>query len=350
MRETTDVWTRLSSESKPIVMYGTGNGADKILDVLYSRGINVSDIFVSDAFFRGQSFRGFDVIRYSDVVSKYDDCIILLAFAIFRDDMMNFVKEIQQRYEVLAPEFPVFGTDYFTNESVLLYHDQICQMHEMLADDTSLYVFEDLLDYRISGKLSYLMHSETPREEVFENIIRLSSYEDYVDLGAYDGDTIREFLEMTGGRYNSIIALEPDEKNFKKLQRTAESLSLKNTEIYNLASWSEQRVMSFDGGGGRNSSLNTGSRIAHASDVDSVLKGRRSTYIKMDVEGAEEETLRGLQKTLRQYKPKLAVSAYHHTGDLFTLPETILSINPDYKVFLRHHPYIPAWETNLYCV
>ena len=70
----------------------------------------------------------------------------------------------------------------------------------------------------------------------------------------------------------------------------------------------------------------------------------------MDVEGAEYETLSGMRNTIAKYKPKLAVSAYHRVGDIFTLPLYISQLNPDYKIYIRHHKYLPSWETNIYAV
>ena len=83
--------------------------------------------------------------------------------------------------------------------------------------------------------------------------------------------------------------------------------------------------------------------------VDNVITDRLS-FIKMDIEGAEKRALEGARKTIEKYKPKLYVCAYHRNEDFFALPEEILSIRSDYKIYLRHHPYIPAWETNFYCV
>lgn len=351
-KEPTDVWQRLANADKPIVMYGTGNGADKLFRVFSEYGIAVDDIFVSDAFYRGQTFRGYTCLTYQQVCEKYDDCIVVLAFAIFREDMMSFIKEVQTRFEVLAPEVPVFGTDYFTYADLAQWEENIHTVYSLLADQTSKDVFRDLMEYRISGKIDYLFSCETPREEVFQNIFSFGTEESYVDLGAYRGDTLEEFLQLTQGLFSKAYALEPDEKNYKKLLEYAETLPpdvRSKLEFYNLASWSHQTELAFDGGGGRNSSLNTGTRTVRTTDVDSILNGRPATYLKMDVEGAEAETLDGLAYTLKNYRPKLAVSAYHRTRDLLTLPQKICASNPDYEIYLRHHPYLPAWETNFYC-
>lgn len=348
--ERKDVWTYLKETDRPIVLYGTGNGADKIFSVFDKYGITVSDMFMSDDFYREDViFHGFKLKRFAEILELYENPIIVLAFAAFRRDLLGKIKGIAKKYEVLAPEVPVFGDDYFSIETIEKYSKEIEKTYSLLADDLSRKVFKNSLEYRISGKIDYLFSCETERDEVFENIIKLSDSEVYVDLGAYRGDTVEEFLLMTHGKYEHIYALEPDIKNYNKLIENMGTLS--NAEFINKASFSDKRVVRFEGGGGRNSNIaDDGELFVHTTDVDSVLSGRAATYIKMDVEGAEAETLEGLKNTLANCKPKLAVSAYHRTADLFTLPILISSLNPDYKIYLRHHPYIPDWETNIYCI
>ena len=57
-----------------------------------------------------------------------------------------------------------------------------------------------------------------------------------------------------------------------------------------------------------------------------------------------------MKNTLKSFKPKLNFSAYHRFEDIFKLPLLINELNPEYKIYLRHHPYIPAWDTNIYCI
>ena len=75
-----DLWQHLRETKKRILLYGTGNGADKILDQLISRGITVSGVFASDGFVRNRTFRGFKVISFSDAVDKFGDFILSLPY------------------------------------------------------------------------------------------------------------------------------------------------------------------------------------------------------------------------------------------------------------------------------
>lgn len=83
--------------------------------------------------------------------------------------------------------------------------------------------------------------------------------------------------------------------------------------------------------------------------MDSIASGG-ATLIKMDIEGAELKALCGSEKTIKKYTPKLYVCAYHRNEDMFALPLKILDINPNYNIYFRHSVYIPAWESNFYCV
>lgn len=69
----------------------------------------------------------------------------------------------------------------------------------------------------------------------------------------------------------------------------------------------------------------------------------------MDVEGAESAALRGSADTIRRYRPKLAISAYHSLADLTGLAPLIASIQPDYRFYLDHHT-THAEETVLYAI
>lgn len=339
-----EIWRRLKGETRPIVVYGMGNGADKIFALCEKHGIRISDIYASDEFVRGHEFRGLRVKKYSEICEMYDDFVILLAFAVFRDDLMERVDSMARRNTLLVPDVPLFGKAVFDCDFFDANRENIFKAYSLMADETSKRVFADIINAKLTGSYELLRRCETDRAEVFENIIKLGHHERYVDLGAYDGDTITEFLAQTGGLYSKITAFEPDKKNMKKLEYKYASLD--NCKLCPYASWNENTTLRFSGSGGRMSCIDDDGYELEARTVDSVCMS--ATYIKMDVEGAEAETLEGCRRLITKCAPKLAVSAYHRAGDIFSLPLQIHALNPDYKIYLRHHKYVPAWETNLY--
>lgn len=349
LNEDVSLWDKLKDCGRPVVLYGMGDGADKILDVCTQRGITIDGVFASDGFVRGQVFRGFQVETLALVEQRFGEFVILLCFASSRPEVLAQIADIAARHELYAPDVPVCGGGLFTPEYVHEYADEIGTTYDLLADDLSRQVFCGLIDYKISGKLDYLHRRETPKTEAYTNILRLGNDESFVDAGAYNGDTVEEFLAETSGRYRYILALEPDARNFRKLEATVQRLGLHSAECRNVGVWNTGGVLAFDHKSGRQAALRDGGAPNTPVDsIDNLLAGRAATLIKFDVEGAEAQALAGSRATIAAHRPKLIVSAYHRNEDLFALPLLIHELRPDYRIYLRHHPYIPAWDTNLY--
>jgi len=73
----------------------------------------------------------------------------------------------------------------------------------------------------------------------------------------------------------------------------------------------------------------------------------RVDFLKMDIEGFELAALQGAEKTLRQFKPRLAISIYHKFTDFFKIPSFIHSLDLGYRFYLDHYS-IHSEETVLY--
>lgn len=351
-----DLWTYLKGTSKKIVLYGMGDGAEKIKAVLDARGIETADIMASDDFVRGQSFLGFRVKRLSEIEELYDDDFItLVCFGSNIPSVMEHICEVGKNHELYAPSVPVIGEGVFDIEFVRENKSQLEKVYKMLADEQSKKVFENVVLYKLSGKIDYLRECETPADEKFD-ILRIGTEETVVDLGAYDGDTLVEFLNGTSMQFTKLYAMEPDSKNYRKLKRRLYMIGSALLEAYNVGAWDEDTSMMFDMRSGRSSSANSSlKRAARVREVkmmktDTMLRGEPATYIKIDVEGAEENALRGARETIAKFRPKMNVALYHRNEDMFKLPLLISELNRKYKFYMRHHPYIPDWDTNLYCV
>ncbi|MDD6488528.1 MAG: FkbM family methyltransferase [Clostridia bacterium] len=344
-----DVWTVLKQTDKPLIIYGMGNGADKILNEFEKLDIKIYGVIASDDFVRGQSFRGFTVKKLFDIENELDDFIIITAFGTSRPDVINHIVEISKKHTVLSADVSVYGDNIFNMEFYRSHYAEIEQAYSLMADEQSQKVFENEICFKLSGNLQYLFDSFSDKDEVFKNILKLSDKESYLDLGAYRGDTIQEFLSYTDGHYSSIVALEPDRKTFQKLKTAVGNM--KSVQLFNMGIWSDDCDMTFNASLGRGSSISSeGKQSLAVTKVDTLFRARHLTYMKMDVEGAEYMALKGAENTLRRDCPKLNIAAYHRSEDIFTLPIMIHEINPEYKIFLRQHPHIPAWDMNIYAV
>lgn len=344
-----NVWDYLKETSLPIVLYGMGNGTDMVMEKLDEIGVKASEVFASDEFVRGHSFRGYKVIKYSDVCEKYEDFVIVVCFAVHDDAMLEKIRRMSTEHTLFAPNVPIVNDGVFTREFIEEHDEEFDEAYALLSDDFSRKSYIDILNFKVSGKVEYLFSCQKNKAEIYSEYLRLDNNEIFMDLGAYDGDTVREFLQATDNQYKKIIAVEADEKNYKKL--TDKTSGVERIETYNLAAWNKKETLFFEKKKGRNSKLSSAGQVeVQADSVDNILGGEKITILKMDIEGSEETALDGAKKTIQTYKPKLYVCAYHRNDDMFRLPLKINEIHKGYNFYFCHHPYIPAWESNFYCV
>lgn len=343
-----NVWDVLEKTTLPIVVYGMGNGADMVIDKLRHMGLEIAEVFASDKFVRGQCFRGLRVKKYSDICNEYDDFFIVMSFGVHDDETIENVKKMASEHPLVAPDVPVADDTIFTREFIEAHDEEFDKAYSLLADDESRENYINILNFKVSGKIEYLFKAEKEKDFVYKEILKVGGDEIFVDLGAYDGDTIREFCEACGGKYKKIYAFEADEKNFKKLSLKTEGLE--NLSLHNIAAWDKKETLVFEKRMGRNSKLSPwGIAKVNADSVDNVVNGE-VTILKMDIEGSEEKALDGARETIVKYNPKMYVCAYHRNSDMFLLPLKIHSMCSDYRFYFYHHRYIPAWESIFYGV
>ena len=139
-----DLWNYLKETNKPIVLYGMGNGADKIISVLSSYNIKVSGVFASDGFVRQKIFHGFNITDYKTAKATFGDMIVLLCFGSALPDVIDNIKRIAAEQELYAPDVPVYGDTLFNTQYVLSNRAEFENIYNHLADDISKKVFEKL--------------------------------------------------------------------------------------------------------------------------------------------------------------------------------------------------------------
>lgn len=175
-----------------------------------------------------------------------------------------------------------------------------------------------------------------------------------VDCGACDGTTELQFAEWTRNTYKKIYAFEPNKANQHKCLQFYENNALRDIELIPKGTWSRNTTLSFsadqgevDAGGG----VIDGNGVSNVmvTTIDDVVGNDKVTFIKMDVEGAELESLKGAAETIKRNAPRLAICIYHKQEDLWTIPSYILKLNSNYRFYIRHYCSI-TWETVLYAI
>ncbi len=340
------LWEYLKTVNKPIVLYGMGNGADLICRELSRLGVKVSGVFASDGFAKNKLYKCMPVTDYLAAKNKFGNMVILVAFGSSRPEVTKNVLKIGSVQELYIPDVPVYGDNIFNRDFVNKNAENIEKVYNLLADQKSREIYESIVSFKCSGKMEYIFSAETDYNDDFK-LLGLNNTASYLDLGAFNGDTALDFANRVNN-YNKIIAVEPDPKTFKKLILNTEGL--KNITCINKGIWCSDTEIPFLVGGGRNTAASKGNNKIPVTSVDSILKGEKIDFIKMDVEGSESMAIMGAEKTLKNYRPKMQIACYHRSEDIFGIPLQVLSFRDDYKVYIRHQPCFPAWDTNFYFV
>lgn len=336
---------KLKETDKPIVLYGTGNGAEKILNFTYEHDIKISGIFASDEFVRNRKFMNFDVLSYNDAIKHFGDMVVLLSFGTHKTDVIKNIRRIANEQEFYIPDMEVCGNEVFTPKIYRRMYDDLAHVYDMLEDRHSKTVFDNLMLFKISGKCEYILNNIDNTEQINNDLLNLDNTEIYIDVGAYDGDSLFDFLNVVDN-YKHIYALEPDGYNFKKLYKNF--ADKRNITLYDLAASDHNGFIRFNELKGKQSAVDgCGNKSVSCRKIDDIVP--YATYIKFDVEGGEYEALKGCVKLIRADKPKLKVAAYHKNIDLL-LPLFIKEIQPDYKVYIRHGEALPPWDLDYYFI
>ena len=378
----TDLWCYLQSAARagrPILLYGMGNGADKILAVCERYGIPVADFFASDGFVRGHSFHGKVVLSFSAACERYgtERMIVLISFASSRPEVLELMEHVAAVCETYIPDVPVCGTDLFSKEFFEAHADEIAAARALLSDEASRRVYDGILSYKLSGRMDTLRATESEAGDAYRGILRAERFRVAADLGAYNGDSIRE-LRRYAPALSEVIAMEPDRRNHRKLSEYAAGLSEAGDtcriHCLQAGAWRESATLTFHGSGNRNAGLTDapaqkGSILPSTADnpyfgktaevpvmaLDEAVRqmvgvAAHIDYVKYDVEGAEAEALLGSREVILRDAPALLVSVYHRSADLFRLPLLVHELNPAYRLYLRRMAGVPAWDINLYAV
>lgn len=359
----TDLWDRLSETKKAVVLYGMGNGAEKLLSVLQQKKIPVAGIFSSEGFGKGKFFCDLPVESLEDLTERYgkENLLILVAFGSTLPELFLRMEDLEKEYELYLPDLPVFGDTLFDRSFYNAHQNELEQAKNLLSDERSRRLFDAVVAYKLTGKLSYLKEETSdPKDDLCELVcpdrLRVAC-----DVGAYDGDTARLLCDLRASDDPlTVYAVEPDPKNLAKLEHYAKSETRATICPIGICAWNQKETLAFDGSHNRNASVLSArssvlsgrpakSVLVEADRLDDRLGDVTLEYLKYDVEGAEKEAIEGSKNLIQRSFPTLAVSLYHRSEDLFALPLFLKEHFPEYDEFyLRRKKGFPAWDLVLY--
>lgn len=327
------------------ILFGASKVGKNACKYLTDKGKKVKYFCDNDKQKWGKKILGVEIVSPDMLSSLAINTPVLITSSFhkeIKEQLINMnIKDIYYVYK--------FGRDagFYDSEQIFKNREKINNLNEILSDEKSREILEKLLQFRYTQDYSLL--EEINKEEQYypENIINLQDDEIFVDAGAYNGNTVIQFVKKSRGNYRKIYTFEPDNNNFVDMGKRLKEYEINKVEMIQKGLSNKKNSVKFDGSQLAGSKIDeNGNEIIETIDLDSFnLQG--NMFIKMDIEGEELNALIGSKQTIIKNKPKLAICIYHKSEDLWTIPLYIKELVPEYKIYIRHHSSTP-WETVCY--
>jgi FkbM family methyltransferase len=364
-REQTAFEGALKPFSRRVVIYGAGNLGRRTLAGLRDTGIDVVAFADRNRALRTRLVDGVPVYGPEEVADQFGDNA-LFVIALWHPTTTGGIESVArqlrefgcQRAIPFVPlywRYPARYLPYYMWDLPSLAVESKDRVHAAF----DLFSRDPDSQRRFVQQLRLRMHAdfgcpEPPAKHnaYFPPLFRPIADESFVDCGAYDGDTVEMFRKWTGGSFSKIVAFEPDPKNADALQAFAHSkpdLS-RRIEIHRKAAAEQAGLVRFAASGGTDAAISESGDIEIACvALDEALAAQRTTFIKMDIEGAEMSALRGARRVIRRDRPILAVCVYHQQDHLWEVPLTIAS-ELDRTRFALFGYFMEGMETVCYAI
>jgi FkbM family methyltransferase len=348
-----------------LVLHGAGRFGQRTLERMRRVGLEPLAFSDHNSLLDGKCVEGVLVLTPEKAAERYGRSAAF-AVTVWNSAATDRMAERVQRLKGLGCEqvLPVGLLCWKYPEAFLPYypldlpHKLLMESHgvkaafQTLSDDASRKEYLGQVRFRLL--LDY-DHFGTPAgaDHYFRSgLFDLGPDEVLVDCGAFDGDTIEEFVKARGDSFRSLQAFEPDPLNWPKLDdrlnRLPSTIRTKITALPYALGSKECRVQ-FDSTGFDTARIGEGTVSVECVTLDHALKGLSPTFIKFDIEGAELEALEGARELIARSRPVLAVSCYHQQSHLWEIPLKLAEMCRDYKFFLRPHG-AEGWDLLCYAV
>ncbi len=307
------------------------------------------------------------------------DHYVVIPYAILFDNEMDDKKDIKGIINNRDNHYIIYGTDW---NSILFrnlmrgagrhFDFSIAELAGMSIEDLSYVAsMEDMYVVVFNGlRRKKALEAGVPEEKLIQisNLDEIQYFDEdvvpkhikgkrevFVDGGSLNLYSSGAFMRWCNNECDKVIAFECDRRCVNICEDALEKMPMLReiTQLVPRGLWSgetEQVFNEVDNYGSSSFVIGKGDgkeQVILTTSIDVVANGEPVTFIKMDIEGAELEALKGAQETIKKYRPTLAISIYHKPEDIVQLPQFIKSLVPEYKLYLRNY-HLDCTETVLY--
>ena len=219
---------RLKKEELPLILWGTGDVGAEVKHYLDGNGVSITAAWV-DNIDQEEYFEEVPVYSLDTLKTMYGRFNVILGHSHY-----DYGRKIEERESCVNKVFYLIDSAYSRYVSadpqfIQDHLDEYYDTYRLLDDDVSRESMIAYLNCKMNDEIGFILDCVKKEQNFFNNdIFQVGPQEVYVDVGAYDGDTLDLFLEECGGSYRKIYALEPENDNFSKLEKYVTENKLQN--------------------------------------------------------------------------------------------------------------------------
>lgn len=352
-------------KSESIIIFGAGVGGAELYKLLKKNNLSHKIIGWSDnnsmKFNKKYMEERLTIIAPEKLTKQVGvNTTIIIASSAYDKIMQQLLSYGYKQEQIYLYNFAFMDLDYTDKEFVWDHIEDFQRAYCKMSDLKSRNIFTNILNYKITkdDKFLYYLNSYVDDEKLQyfpKELILPIEGEILLDVGAYIGDTLECFDNIYEKKWEHYYGLEADKIVYEKLLKFVENSGFKEkVTIFNSAAWDEETTLFFSENAG--SSKMGGQQDKEnmlevkANRIDKILKNKKISYVKMDIEGAEYNALMGMKEIIKKYKPILAVCVYHLRDDFYRLTDLIEEILPnEYIYYMRQYRFTPT-ETVCYAI
>ncbi len=325
----------------PLIVWGMGSMSYNTRKMLAQNGLTLSAIWIDGE--RTEKYSdSIPIMSIEQITQRYKKINVVCGHSRY-----DLVEEAKEKYPSIKEIYCFVNICYgkwdtISKEFIEKHMDEYESSYKLFSDELSRECFSAYLNCKNTEDYKILLPCCMETATYFKNpFFDVSDSEVLLDVGAYNGDTIKEFVAATEGRYKKILAIEPEKESFEELKEYVSNGHLKNVSLFNNGCWNKKTTLRFELNEESSGISDKGIEL-DVMRIDEQFKTEMISIIKINYLSGVEETIKGAEGILRKNKPKLAIVVGFDEWGIMRIPNLIMQINPEYHLGLRYASPMPA--------
>lgn len=346
-------------------IYGAGIFGNEIIKECLSKHLKIEAII--DEYSQLSTIKNIPVLKLSSSELKLELPVItsVLGYPEVEDNLLqsgfNKIINTEAAFELFPIALKSLTTCGFMwmQKDNEINQERISQFRKLLSGEHSKLTLDKLINFRLKPSRQNYPWPES-YEMYFPRDLTSRLYNqdtiDYIDCGAFDGDSLASLIKYYNGEISSYNAIDISSLNLEllnsrlnKITRKIDSINIFQVALSTADGGYVDVVESGSATCAQKSKDNDYSKVPIKS-LDSIIKDVKHPFLKMDIEGEDFNALQGAKNLIQNYKPNMSLSVYHNPKDLWEIGLLINSLVPNtYSFYLRQEGH---WglETILYAI